>query len=71
MPVILNENICDKQKSVYDIMKFFKTTARTESAFYLRFQQMKQSDIQLLMSYYDIDEDWQVFKKICKFWNIK
>jgi len=70
MTVILNKKINEKQKSIYDIMKFFRDTPRTESAFYLRFQQMDQGDIRLLMSFYDIEEDWQVFKRICKFWNI-
>jgi hypothetical protein len=32
---------------------------------------MPADDIKLLMSYYDVAEDWQVFKKICKFWNVK
>jgi hypothetical protein len=83
MPLVLNENrglafqarnsarMAEPQKSIYDIMKFFESTPRTEAAFYLRFQQAKQSYIQLLMSYYGIQEEWQVFKKICKFWNVK
>ena len=71
MPVILNEKLCEKRKSIYDIMKFFESTHRTESAFYLRFQKMSKDDINLLMNYYEIEEDWQVFKKICIFWNIK
>jgi hypothetical protein len=70
MTVILNKNLIKKQKTIYDIMKFFKGTARTEGAFYLRFQQMSKGDINLLMGYYEIEEEWQVFKKICKFWNI-
>ena len=71
MTVILNDKLSEKQKSIYEIMKFFESAARTEAAFYLRFKQMKQADIQLLMSYYDMQEEWQIFKKICKFWNVK
>ena len=70
MPVILNKDLKNKQKSFYDIMKFFKATARTEGAFYLRFEIMPADDKQLLKSYYVVAEDWQVFKKICKFWNV-
>jgi len=33
--------------------------------------QMPDEDKQLLKSYYGVEEDWQVFKKICKFWNVK
>ena len=69
MPVVINESLTEKQKTIYDIMKFFKQTPRTEGAFYIRFQKMPQDDIRLLMSFYDVDEDWHVFKRICKFWN--
>jgi len=71
MPLVLNESLTEKQKPIYDIMKFFKQTPRTEGAFYIRFQKMPQEDIRLLMTFYNIEEDWQVFKKICKFWNVK
>ena len=71
MPVVLNENLTKKQKSVYDIMKFFNKTQLTEGAFYLRFQLMPREDLQLLKSYYNAEEDWQVFKLICKYWNVK
>jgi hypothetical protein len=33
--------------------------------------QMPADDKKLLMSYYNVEEDRQVFKKICKFWNVK
>jgi hypothetical protein len=36
-----------------------------------KFFQMPDEDKQLLKSYYGLEEDWQVFKKICKFWNVK
>jgi hypothetical protein len=68
---VLNQNLTEKKKSIYEIMKFFKATPRTESAFYLRFQKMSKEDIRLLMSYYYAEEDWQVFKRICKFWNVR
>lgn len=71
MQMILNKDLTDKQKTIYDIMKFFKNTNRTEGAFYLRFQLMPKEDIRMLMSYYNINEDWQVFKNICKFWNVR
>ena len=45
--------------------------ARTEGAFYLRFEQMPAEDKELLKSYHGVGEDWQVFKKICAFWNVK
>lgn len=32
---------------------------------------MPAEDKKLLKSYYGVEEDWQVFKKICKFWNVK
>jgi len=38
-------------------MNFFRNTPCTESAFYLRFQQMDDADIRLLMSLYVVDEE--------------
>jgi hypothetical protein len=31
---------------------------------------MPVEDKKLLENFYDVEEDWQVFKKICKFWNV-
>jgi hypothetical protein len=67
MPAVINESLTEKQKTIYCLMKFFKATPRTEGAFYLRFQQMPREDIHLLMSFYEVDEDWHVFKRIRKF----
>jgi len=69
--IILNKEISKKQKTLYDLMKFFRNTPRTESAFYLRFQLMDPADISMLMTLYAVDEEWDVFKIICKYWNVK
>ena len=71
MPVVLNENITEKKKSIYDIMKFFNQTPRTEVAFYLRFQLLPKEEVIRLMNYYNDNEEWHVFKKICKYWCVK
>jgi len=65
------EDIEDRKRHFYAVMKFFNRTPLRESAFYLRFQLLEDNDIDFLMSYYEVSDDWQVFKKICRFRNVK
>ena len=59
-----------ESSSFYEAMNFFKSTPKTEESFYLRFQVMPVEYKNTIKSYYQLAEEWQVFKKICKFWNV-
>ena len=56
--------------SFYEAMNFFMHTPKTEESFYLRFQVMPIKYKNSIKSYYQLNEEWQIFKNICKFWNI-
>ena len=51
-------------------MKWFNGTAKNESAFYQRFQELPDEDAMFLKCFYDITDDWDLFKMICKFWDV-
>jgi hypothetical protein len=58
------------QSRAWTTMKWFDGIAKDESAFYQRFQELPDEDAMFLKCFYDITEDWDLFKMICKFWNV-
>ena len=53
------------------IMQKVAQTAKTESAFYLRFQTLPHADRKFLAAYYNLpDNDWSVFKQITRWWGV-
>ena len=58
------------QSRAWTTMKWFDGTAKNESAFYHRFQELPDEDATFLKCFYDITDDWDLFKMICKFWNV-
>ena len=56
----------------YRIMQLFADTPKTETAFYLQFQQLAWEDRHFLQSFYSLDDcDFSVFKKITRFWRVR
>jgi hypothetical protein len=62
----------EKQRGAWDILKFFEGSRRLELNFYLRYRQMSKEDKDFLFDFYKIDpcDDFDLFKRICKFWNV-
>jgi len=60
----------EQQSRAWTTMKWFDGTAKNESAFYHRFQELQDEDAMFLKCFYDITDDWDLFKMICKFWNV-
>ena len=58
------------QNRAWTTMKWFAGAAKNESAFYQRFQELPDEDATFLKCFYDITDDWDLFKMICKFWNV-
>ncbi len=58
------------QSRAWTTMKWFNGTEKNESAFYQRFQELQDEDAMFLKCFYDITDDWELFKMICKFWNV-
>jgi hypothetical protein len=58
------------QNRAWNTMRWFDGTPKTQAAFYSRFQELADEDVMFLKCFYDITEDWDLFKMICKFWNV-
>jgi hypothetical protein len=61
----------ERHRRSWATLKWFEGTPKTEEEFYLRFQNLPDEDATFLKSFYNISEDWDLFKMICKFWNIR
>jgi len=71
MPEVMNEKHHEIESRIHKILYAFQQTARTEVAFYLQFQRMPGQDMQTLMYFYEVEDEWKVFKRICRFWSVK
>jgi hypothetical protein len=60
----------ERHRRSWATLKWFEGTTKNEEDFYLRFQELPDEDMTFLKSFYNITEDWDLFKMICKFWNI-
>ena len=58
------------QSRAWNTMKWFAGVTKNESAFYRRFQELPDEDSMFLKCFYDISDDWELFKMVCKFWNV-
>ena len=61
----------ERHKRLWATLKWFEETPKTEEDFYLRFQDLPDEDATFLKSFYNVSEDWELFRMICKFWNIR
>ena len=60
----------ERHRRSWATLKWFEDTPKIEEAFYLRFQELPDEDATFLKSFYNVSEDRDLFKMICKFWNI-
>lgn len=54
-----------------EILNKFENVHKTEAQFYLLFQKLEIEDIEYLMSFYNVKNQWEVFSRICKFYDVK
>ncbi|UCC96409.1 MAG: hypothetical protein JSW66_11245 [Phycisphaerales bacterium] len=60
----------EQQNRAWSTMRWFEGTAKIEADFYTRFQELPDEDTTFLKCFYDITDDFELFKIICKFWNV-
>lgn len=58
------------QSRAWNTMRWFDGTPKTQTDFHIRFQELADEDVTFLKCFYDITEDGDLFKMICKFWNV-
>jgi hypothetical protein len=66
-----NEPKFQQQNRAWSTLKWFDGTAKTEAAFYIRFETLPDEDVTFLKSFYNISEDRELFRMICKFWDVR
>ena len=60
----------EQQSRAWNTMRWFDGTPKTQADFYSRFQELADEDATFLKCFYNITEDWDLLKIICKFWNV-
>jgi hypothetical protein len=53
------------------ILDHFTESHKTESAFYLTFCRLDINDIAYLKAYWQLEDEWAVFRRICSMHKIK
>jgi len=67
----VSKSKAEQQNRMWNTMRWFDGTAKTEADFYVRFQDLPEDDVTFLKSFYHIADDRELFKMICKFWDIR
>jgi hypothetical protein len=49
-------------------VRLFAGTARTEEAFYLRFQLLCDRKRRLLKDWWRLADNWTLYRRLCRFW---
>ena len=68
-PILYNSD--EKNKRARWILSHFDNSHKTESAFYLVFCRLDLNDIAYLKAYWQLERDFEVFKRICRMYKIK
>jgi len=61
----------EAQKRAKWILSHFDKSHKTESAFYLTFNRIDRNDIAYLKALWNLEEDWAVFRRVCRLYKIK
>jgi hypothetical protein len=61
----------EASKKAQWILSHFDDTHKTESAFYLTFCRLDRNDIAFLKAFWQLKDDWAVFRRLCSMHKIK
>jgi len=67
----INQSKSEQQSRMWSTMRWFDGTDKTEEAFHRRFKNLPDEDVAFLKSFYNIGDDLELFRMICKFWDIR
>ena len=57
-------------RNAWRAVRFFANTARTEEAFYLRFQLLCPRKRRVLKDWWALRDDWALYRRLCRFWGV-
>lgn len=61
----------ERHRRLWATLKWFDGTTKTEEEFHLRYKELPDEDVTFLKSFYNVTDDWDLFRMICKFWDIR
>ncbi|UCF14086.1 MAG: hypothetical protein JSW59_11795 [Phycisphaerales bacterium] len=61
----------EQQSRMWNTMRWFDGTEKTEAAFCARFRDLPDEDVTFLKSFYHIGDDRELFSIVCRFWDIR
>jgi len=61
----------EASKRVQWILSHFKETHKTESSFYLTLNRLDRNDIAFLKAFWQLEDDWAIFRRLCMLYKIK
>ena len=59
-----------QQRAAWECLKFFEQTPAVKADFRMKYTSMAADDVTLLKAFYNITTDAELFKMICRFWNV-
>jgi len=63
--------LLERQRSAWEILNFFAWTQKHELAFWERFGDLPREGASFLQSFYQTRTAWELFERICFFWNVR
>ena len=67
----MDRNALARQRVVWDCLRWFDKTPRTEAEFSARLEALHADDVVLLKAFYGITDDRELLSKICTFWGVQ
>jgi hypothetical protein len=67
----MNENSLVQQQAVWDCLRWFEQTPRTEVEFRARMKELPQEDLTLLRAFYGVADDCDLLDVVCRFWDVR
>jgi len=64
-------NDVSRKWAVWDCLRWFDQTPRTESEFRARMEELPDEDLTLLKAFYGVGDNRDLLAIICRFWNVQ
>ncbi len=67
----MNKNSAKRQSAVWDCLRWFEQTPRTEAEFRARLEELSDEDLTLLKAFYCVADPRDLLVIICRFWDVR
>ncbi len=67
----MDKNALARQRVVWDCLRWFDKTPRTEAEFSARMEALPADDVVLLKAFYGLIDDRELLSTICTFWDVQ